>query len=240
MKEKRIFLLCLLCLIAGTNLVFAQTRLIKGKVRDDKGIPIPGATVLQKGTQLGTSTSEEGAFALNVSGSGNISLDISAIGFLSKTVTTDGQAEIDIMLENDLQSIDDQKVTRKKATASIASINGKELENMPMSSFDQLMQGRLSGVNVQNFSGDPGARAAVSVRGSTLISSSWDENNVVSSPLYVVDGVPQSNEEYVAPGSGTGMNYLAGINPNDIESIDVLKDASASAIYGSRAANGVY
>lgn len=189
MKEKRIFLLCLLCLIAGTNLVFAQTRLIKGKVRDDKGIPIPGATVLQKGTQLGTSTSEEGAFALNVSGSGNISLDISAIGFLSKTVTTDGQAEIDIMLENDLQSIDEvvligyQKVTRKKATASIASINGKELENMPMSSFDQLMQGRLSGVNVQNFSGDPGARAAVSVRGSTLISSSWDENNVVSSPL---------------------------------------------------------
>ncbi len=131
-----------------------------------------------------------------------------------------------------------QKVTRKKNTAAISSISGRELANLPASSFDQLLQGRLSGVNVQNFSGAPGATPTVSVRGSSQINSSYDEYSILNTPLYVVDGVPQPNESFEGP-NGTGMNYLGGINPNDIESIDVLKDASAAAIYGSRAAYGV-
>ena len=213
-------------------------------MHDANGNPIPGATILQQGSSTGSATGSDGSFTLNVS-KDDVTLEISALGFAKKTIKTGGKTTFDITLDENQQNLDEvvligyQKVTRKKATASIASISGKEIENLPMSSFDQLLQGRLSGVNVQNFSGDPGGRAAVSVRGSTLVSASWDENNVVSSPLYVVDGVPQSNEEYATPGSGTGMNYLAGINPNDIESVDVLKDASASAIYGSRAANGV-
>ncbi len=243
MKKKQFFL-CMLCFLAGIHAVLAQTRPITGKVHDGKGNPIPGATVIQKGTSQGAPTSDDGSFSMNVTGA-NPTLEISAVGYAKKTLPTDGKTELDITLDADQSNMEEvvligyQKVTRKKSTASIASISGKEIENLPMSSFDQLMQGRLSGVNVQNFSGDPGARAAVSVRGSSLVSSQWDQNNVISSPLYVVDGVPQSNEEYVTPGSGTGMNYLAGINPNDIESIDVLKDASAAAIYGSRAANGV-
>ncbi len=167
------------------------------------------------------------------------------MGFRNKQVDVKGKDHVITSLDEDVQGLNEvvvigyQKITRKKSTAAISSISGKEIENIPAASFDQLLQGRMSGVNVQNFSGDPGARAAVSVRGSTAVSSSFDENSVVSSPLYVVDGVPQSNEEYVTPGAGTGMNYLGGVNPNDIESIDVLKDASAAAIYGSRAANGV-
>lgn len=243
MKKKLLFL-CMLCFFAGIHIVLAQTTPVTGKVIDGKGNPVPGATVMQQGTSQGVPTAEDGSFSINVTGA-KPTLEVTAIGFGRKVVPVDGKTSLEITLEADQGNLDEvvligyQKVTRKKATASIASISGKEIENLPMSSFDQLMQGRLSGVNVQNFSGDPGARAAVSVRGSSLVSSQWDQNNVISSPLYVVDGVPQSNEEYVTPGSGTGMNYLAGINPNDIESIDVLKDASAAAIYGSRAANGV-
>lgn len=101
------------------------------------------------------------------------------------------------------------------------------------------MQGRLSGVNVQNFTGEPGARGTVAVRGNTMVNRDYNEFRVVNSPLYVVDGIPQPQEEYVGNNVGTGTNFLAGINPMDIATIDVLKDASAAAIYGSRAANGV-
>src|SRR5690606_9953121 len=125
---------------------------------------------------------------------------------------------------------------------SISSISGKELENLPAASFDMLLQGRLAGVNVQNFSGAPGASPTLAVRGTSAISLNYsndDYYNVISNPLYVIDGVPQPTEQFVSPNTGTGTNYLAGLNPNDIESVDVLRDASAAAIYGSRAANGV-
>ena len=167
------------------------------------------------------------------------------VGFVTveKTVTASGT--INFSLQDDNKTLDEvvligyQKITRKKSTASISSISGKELANLPAASFDQLLQGRLSGVNVQNFTGQPGVAPTVSVRGNSTASTSYDQFNTIRSPLYVVDGVPQSSDDFVPPNTGTGTNYLAGINPNDIESIDVLKDASAAAIYGSRAANGV-
>ncbi|NTE03584.1 SusC/RagA family TonB-linked outer membrane protein [Agrobacterium tumefaciens] len=224
-------------------LAFAQ-QIIKGTVLDQNDKPIPGVSILEKGTKNGTSTNGEGKFILTIQNSKAI-LIARIVGFLTveKPVTTN--ATLNFSLQDDNKVLDEvvligyQKITRKKSTASISSISGKELANLPAASFDQLLQGRLSGVNVQNFTGQPGVSPTVSVRGNSTASTSYDQFNTVRTPLYVVDGVPQSSDDFVPPGTGTGTNYLAGINPNDIESIDVLKDASAAAIYGSRAANGV-
>ncbi len=243
MKKNLLLTLAVSLLFSVTGL--AQSKKVSGTVTDENSKPIERASVKQKGTTNGEITNAKGEFTITLLPGKSTVLEISAVGYRTQELDVKSQTHLSVKMPPDMQGLDEvviigyQKVTRKKATAAISSITGKELENLPSASFDQLLQGRLSGVNVQNFSGDPGSRAAVSVRGSTLVNANYDENMVVSSPLYVVDGVPQSNEEYVTPGAGTGMNYLGGVNPNDIESIDVLKDASAAAIYGSRAANGV-
>ncbi|THU40773.1 SusC/RagA family TonB-linked outer membrane protein [Niastella caeni] len=239
---KKIFLSgVLLCLLFYAHA--QQVIIITGVVTDPGNAPIPNASVKIRGTDKGTTTNDKGFFSIQTSI--NAVLEISSVGYAAQTVkiTSDKQLSLKLAESNsnlaETVIIGYQKVTRKKNTAAVSSISGRELANLPASSFDQLLQGRLSGVNVQNFSGAPGASPSVSVRGSSLLSSAYDENNVLNSPLYVVDGVPQPTETYVGPGTGTGLNYLGGVNPNDIESIDVLKDASAAAIYGSRAANGV-
>jgi TonB-linked outer membrane protein, SusC/RagA family len=230
----------LLCLILYAQ---AQQVIITGTVTDTKNVPIPFATVKIKGTDKGVTTNDRGFFTIPTHI--NTTLEITSVGYAPQTIKVTSDKPLSLALEESNSNLSEtvvigyQKVTRKNNTAAISSISAKELSNLPASSFDQLLQGRLSGVNVQNFSGAPGATPAVSVRGSSLLNANYDENNVLNSPLYVVDGVPQPTETYVGPGSGTGLNYLGGVNPNDIESIDVLKDASAAAIYGSRAANGV-
>ncbi|OJY95774.1 MAG: hypothetical protein BGP13_00285 [Sphingobacteriales bacterium 40-81] len=237
---RKLFLLCAIFLALSA---YAQDTKVSGIVKDENNEPVSGASIKIRGTNKGTYTDDKGQFTIMAPA--NATLEISSVGFNKQEIKVKGQANIEIVLSVSTSSMEDvvvigyQKITRKKTTAAISSISGKEIENLPAASFDQLMQGRLSGVNVQNFSGDPSAAAAVTVRGNTRISRDWDENSVINGPLYVVDGVPQSNEEYVTPGAGAGFNYLGGVNPNDIESIDVLKDASAAAIYGSRAANGV-
>lgn len=222
---------------------FAQS-VLKGKVVDKDNAPIANATITEKGTTNSTSTNEKGEFNIKII-KPNAILVASCIAFLPAETTVGAKTTLTIVLQENQQTLSEvvligyQKIARKKTTAAISSISAKELSNLPAASFDQLLQGRISGVNVQNFSGQPGATPTVSVRGSSLVSRGYDEYNVVNTPLYVVDGVPQPTENYVGPGVGTGANYLAGINPADIETIDVLKDASAAAIYGSRAANGV-
>jgi TonB-dependent starch-binding outer membrane protein SusC len=239
--KKITFLLCILCSV----LSLSSQVIIKGVVQDSKGAPIEGASVMLKGTNVGVQSDLKGIFQIQAKPQDI--LIISAVGFNTVNVKVGSELSINIALkESDSRMegvvvIGYQKITRKKTTAAISSISGKEIENLPAASFDQLLQGRLSGVNVQNFSGQPGATPTVSVRGNSLVSRDFDTDgyNVINQPLYVVDGVPQPSETYTSPNTGTGTNFLAGINPNDIESIDVLKDASASAIYGSRAANGV-
>lgn len=222
---------------------FAQ-KTVRGTVLDQGGKPIPGVSILEKGTKNGTSTNAEGKFVLAVKSDKAI-IVARIVGFLPVEKPISANGILNFSLQDDNKTLDEvvligyQKITRKKSTAAISSISGKELANLPSPSFDQLLQGRLAGINVQNFTGQPGVAPTVSVRGNSTGSTSYDQFNVVRSPLYVVDGVPQSSDDFVPPGTGTGTNYLAGINPNDIESIDVLKDASAAAIYGSRAANGV-
>ncbi|RZK99207.1 MAG: SusC/RagA family TonB-linked outer membrane protein, partial [Pedobacter sp.] len=222
---------------------FAQTT-TTGTVLDETKKPIPGVTVMEKGTKNGTMTNSEGKFALKLTKS-NAIIEVKMLGYNTKELSAEGKTTVDFTLQENNQTLSEvvmvgyQTVSRKKSTAAISSISARELANLPTSSFDQLLQGRLAGVNVQNFTGSPGAAPSVSVRGNSAISRGYDETTAVSSPLYVVDGVPQPTEDIVGPGTGTGTNYLAGLNPTDIETIDVLKDASAAAIYGSRGANGV-
>jgi TonB-linked SusC/RagA family outer membrane protein len=222
---------------------FAQTT-TTGTVLDETKKPVPGATVMEKGTKNGTTTNSEGKFSIRLT-KPNATVEVKMLGYVTKELSAEGKTVLNFNIEENNQTLSEvvmvgyQTISRKKSTAAISSISGKELANLPTASFDQLLQGRLAGVNVQNFSGQPGAAPSVSVRGNSQINSSYDEYNVINSPLYVVDGIPQPSEDFTSPGTGTGTNYLAGINPADIESIDVLKDASAAAIYGSRGANGV-
>ncbi len=237
---KKLFLSCvLLCLFLCMQ---GQEVMITGVISDAKNTPLPGVSIKIKGTDRGVTTNEKGFFSIPTRL--NDVLEISYVGYAAQTIKVSNEKPLSIKLAESNSNLTEtvvigyQKVTRKKNTAAVSSISGKELAYLPASSFDQLLQGRLSGVNVQNFSGAPGATPTVSVRGNSQINSSYDEYSILNTPLYVVDGVPQPNESFEGP-NGTGMNYLGGINPNDIESIDVLKDASAAAIYGSRAAYGV-
>lgn len=219
--------------------------ILSGTVLSADGKPVDKAIVILKGNKT-VLTDSLGHFTITVKNKESLSLTVSHASFKAKIVALkDFTSPVSITLTDADSKLEDvvligyQSVSRKKNTASIASISGKEIENLPIASFDQLMQGRLSGVNVQNYTGEPGASPTVAVRGNARITSGYDQLNAVSSPLYVVDGVPQPTESYISSEVGTGTNYLGGVNPNDIESIDVLKDASAAAIYGSRAANGV-
>jgi TonB-linked SusC/RagA family outer membrane protein len=237
--RKLLFLLAAICL---AQVSYAQTK-VSGTITDEKKEPLQFVSVQVKGSNTGTVTDAKGNFTITAAS--NATLEISLTGYAPQQIKVNGRTTVAISLEQTTSTLEEavvigyQKVTRKKNTAAISSISGKELANLPAASFDQLLQGRLSGVNVQNFSGQPGATPSVIVRGATNLSTSYDETRIVNQPLYVVDGVPQPTDNYVGAGTGTGANYLGGINPNDIESIDVLKDASSAAIYGSRAANGV-
>ncbi|MGJ1226689.1 SusC/RagA family TonB-linked outer membrane protein [Sphingobacterium siyangense] len=219
---------------------------ITGTVRDKNGKQLAGVTLRNTSTSHSTQTDDQGNF--KISGKSGDVLETSFIGYERARQSIPATGKMTFTLVETLSILDEavvigyQSTSRKKATAAISSISGKDLENLPAASFDMLLQGRLAGVNVQNFSGAPGASPTLAVRGTSAVSLNYsndDYYNVISNPLYVIDGVPQPTEQFVGPNTGTGTNYLAGLNPNDIESVDVLRDASAAAIYGSRAANGV-
>lgn len=223
---------------------YAQVR-VTGKVTDKNG-PLPGVTVQIKGkTTAGTNTGAQGIYELSVSD--NDILVFRMLGFESREIPVNGKTVIDVLMTESQNGLDEVIVTgyknieRRKATSAISSITGKEIENLPAASLDVLLQGKLSGVNVQNFSGQPGVKTSLVIRGNTKISASsdgFDADNLYSNPLYVIDGIPISDDE-VRAFDQTGTNFLASLNPNDVESVDILKDASAAAMYGSRAANGV-
>lgn len=233
----------LLSLIGLIFTVSAVAQTVTGTVKDEKGLPIDGVTVTVKGTKVSTFTNEKGKFSIIAAAMAT--LEFSNVGYETQNVAVNNQTDITVQMivtdsrMDEVVVIGYQKVIRKKNTAAVSSISGKEIANLPAASFDQLMQGRLAGVNVQNFTGEPGAAPSVQVRGSTTMTRDYDGNVITNQPLYVIDGIPQPAQDNYTPGQGTGTNFIAGINPQDIESIDVLRDASAAAIYGSRAANGV-
>src|SRR5690606_26343083 len=183
---------------------FSQT--ITGTVKDANGAPLPAASVVVRGTEIAVQTNEQGQFSIQAS-IGDI-LEVKLIGFDPETIAVEEGSSIHVTLYESLSSLDEvvvigyQSVSKKKNTAAISSISGKDLENIPSASFESILQGRLAGVNVQNISGSPGGVSTVYVRGTTGISTNYDEAQVLSSPLYVVDGVPQPTEQYTNLNSG--------------------------------------
>ncbi|QLE00827.1 TonB-dependent receptor [Galbibacter sp. BG1] len=228
--------------LVGAFLCFsmAQAQTVSGTVSDATG-PLPGANVLVKGTSNGTQTDFDGNYTLDGVQSG-ATLVFSYVGFAAKEVPVNGQSTVNVTLQEDAQALDEVIVvgygttTKKDATGAVESVKSEDFNKGLVTSPDQLIQGRVAGVQITQSSGEPGAAANIRIRGTSSIRAGND-------PLIVVDGVPLGGGGGAGSDVGFGRqssrNPLSFINPNDIASMDVLKDASATAIYGSRGANGV-
>ena len=205
---------------------FAQDRMIKGRVTDDTGVPLQGVSVIPKGSKTGVQTDKDGNFSISLPGTGEATLSFSYAGHKPTSVSTDGKSALTIQLERNAATLEDVVVVgyatskRKDLTGSVSSITAKQLKDVPLSSAAEAIQGRLAGVQAITSEGAPGADVIIRVRGGGSITQD-------NSPLYIVDGVQVEKA-------------LDVIAPQDIASIDVLKDASTTAIYGARAANGVF
>jgi len=241
-----------LSVLSATTAGYGQTKVYaQGVVKDEKGSPLGGATVAEKGLPNNVvMTDSSGRFMLVLKGKGR-EVTISYIGYEDQTVRVIGDA-LSVTLKTSKSNMGDvvvigyQGVRRRNLTAAVSSIKGKEIQDIPEASFDQMLQGRLPGVSVLSSTGELGAKPAIVIRGATNVDYG-NANGGNTGPLYVIDGViydvntitPAYTSYNAISGAPTTTNPLSLINPNDIESIDILKDASASAIYGARAGNGV-
>ena len=212
---------------------FAQDRVITGKVTDSKdGSAVRGASVVAKGSNAGTQTNADGLFKLSVSSSVN-TLVISSVGYATQEVSVAGTTNVTVSLAASSTSIGEVVVvaygTRRKGdlTGSVSSVSAKDFQKGNINSAEQLLQGKVAGLQITTGGGSAGGGSRIRIRGGASLNASND-------PLIVIDGVPVEGNGIA--GSG---NLLNTINPNDIESMSVLKDASATALYGSRASNGV-
>ncbi|MFD2101257.1 SusC/RagA family TonB-linked outer membrane protein [Flagellimonas iocasae] len=215
-----------------------QTRTIKGTVEDNEGQPLAGATVVVKNTTIGESTDFDGYFELSVPIDAT-TLEVSYIGYATKEVDIVGADQINVVLQPDNTVLDEVVIvgygTERKALLSdaVASIRSNDIQNLPVPTVDGVLQGQAAGVQVIQNSGTPGGEISVRIRGLSSISGS-------NQPLYIIDGIPVTSGDFAQIGySGQGISALSDLNPNEIESISVLKDASATAIYGARASNGI-
>jgi TonB-linked SusC/RagA family outer membrane protein len=217
-------LLLLLGFIVSVTQVLAQNRTITGKITDPNGNPVANASVLIKGSSTGTTSNPDGTFTLSVPARAR-TLVISSVGYETREVSAEGNTVTVSLgaLAREIEEVVVTGYTREKKTNFVGAasvVSGKVLENVPVASFDQMLQGRTAGLLVNSGSGQPGANATIRIRGINSIGGS-------STPLYVVDGIPME------------AGAFQSLNPNDFESITVLKDASAAALYGSRGGNGV-
>lgn len=218
---------------------FAQQRSLTGIVRDGSSTPLPGVTVTVKGSQRATSTDVSGSFSIMVS-TGE-TLVFSNVGYLSHEEAIRNQSQLNVQLQKDDRALDEVFVvaygTARKSTytGSASTLNfEKESKDIPVTSFEQAINGKMAGVQINTTSGQAGSTSTIRVRGIGSMNAS-------NEPLYVIDGVPivSGNVGQMSDQLYTTNNIMSTINPNDIESLTVLKDAAASALYGSRAANGV-
>jgi TonB-linked SusC/RagA family outer membrane protein len=243
-----------------------QEQAIHGSVKDGKSQSLPGVTIINKRTKRSTSTDSNGLYSIEAT-KGDV-LVFSFIGFRTKELTVNDEKAVNVVLEVLMSSLDDVVIvgygstTKKDLTGSVSTVSAKDIENIPFNTVDNALAGKAAGVQVTKSDGSPGGAVRIRIRGSSSLLGGND-------PLYVIDGVPvQIQSNYVNPGyslsspigsataagaptvsnTGTagisssfinGLNNLGGLNPDDIESITILKDASSTGIYGSKAANGV-
>jgi TonB-linked SusC/RagA family outer membrane protein len=215
-------------------LVPSFERIVKGKVTDENGSPFPGVSIVVRNSQTGTATDANGEFRLSVPDAlaGELVIVASFVGYKNQELVVGNSGEINFGMTVDTKSLNDVVVvgygTQNKSsiTGSVASLPMKNVASQPLTSLDQALGGQIAGVNVAQTKGAPGGGVSVRVRGTGSIGAG-------NEPLYVIDGFPVSND------FNSTFNPLSSINPNDIESIEILKDASAAAIYGSRGSNGV-
>ncbi len=241
LRACQLLLFILTCCSAAA---MAQQR-VTGVVSDAKGALNSVSVKSKQKNRALTATNAKGQYEVQVD-PGDV-LIFELIGYEKKEVPVDSRSVIQVQMNESANAIAETIVTgyttidRKKTTGSISSVTAKDIENLPAASVDILLQGRLPGVNVQNFTGMPGVKTSLVIRGNANIPRSNDDfntENLTSNPLYVIDGIPIADDELRAF-NVTGTNFLASLNVNDIESVDVLKDASAAALYGARANNGV-
>ena len=239
--KDRIIVLTTPDVLYDNTLIDLQQGSVSGKVTDGAGRPLPGVTVVVKGTTKGTITDVDGVFTIVDIAAEDV-LKFSFVGMKMQEIQVNNQTQINVTMEEDAIGIDEVvaigygTIKKSDLTGSVTSVQTEDLENVKMQSIDQALAGRAAGVQVIQSSGVPGSAPAVRVRGTTSLQGA-------NEPLYVVDGFPI----YAGGGSGnagtaagsSNISGIANINPNDIESIEILKDASATAIYGARAANGV-
>lgn len=224
MRKIYLFVMCMICAFT----VFAQqTRRVEGKVTDQNdGTPLIGVSVQVKGTKVGATTNQDGRYSINVPSDVKSTLVFSYIGYLARELNVGDKGVINLTLAEDSNLLNDVvvigygTVAKRDLTGAVGSVNMKDLQKAPVKSFDEALGGRVAGVQVASNDGQPGNSFNIVVRGQNSITQD-------NSPLYVVDGFPLESSNNNA------------INPADIESIEVLKDASATAIYGARGANGV-
>lgn len=220
-KNLRSILMILFLVSCWTT--YGQDKTVNGKITDANDQPLPGASVLEKGTSNGAQTDFDGNFTLTIGA--DVTLVVSYLGFITKEVNVNNRTQITIVLEEDVSRLDEVvivgygAVKKSDLTGSVSSVKAEDINAIPVSSLDQALQGRASGVSVVQNSGIPGAPTTIRIRGTNSIQGG-------NAPLVIVDGFPV-------------VGGLEGINPADVENIEILKDASSTAIYGSRGTNGV-
>ncbi len=229
--------MCVL-LFSVSGSLWAQDRSVSGKVvSTDDGMALPGVSVIIKGTSTGAVTDFDGNYKLIIpSDVSSPVLTFNFVGYKTVEIPVGTQTTIDVRLDTDVKQLEEVVVTgygsqlKQDLTGNIAKVSSKDLENVPVPSVEQALQGKAAGVFIESESGKVGGGIKMRIRGATSINAS-------NQPLYVVDGLPITADSQSRTSAGT--NPLSDLNFNDVESIEILKDASAAAIYGARGANGV-
>jgi len=231
MKKITLFFVCLM--FAGVSALWAQDVQVSGVVNDTDGQALPGVSVVIKGTRVSTVTDINGRYS--ISAPGDATLVFNFLGMKDQEIAVGGRTAIDVTMESDATQLGEVVVTgygtqsQRSMASSVAVVKSESIKDVPSPSFDQILQGRAAGVSITNPSAGVGQAPVVIIRGVSTINSG-------TQPLYVVDGMPMISGDLAMFGNA---NALADINPADIETMTILKDAAATAIYGSRAANGV-